>query len=139
MNVIAAIRTFIASCPLLKRGALHIDYLPYKPVHYTIEAMPTSPILKTYVDGSTKRQCNFVFASREFYSEDILQNIKNCNFYEDFSAWLEQQTRMRSLPNLGEKRNVISIQALTTGMVFDTTTKDARYQIQCRLIYFQEE
>lgn len=137
-TIVEMIRDFIAKCPLLKDGELHVDYLPNHPVHYTIEDEPVNPIIKTYIDGSTQRQHDFVFASREAYGGDVWQNLENCGFYEKFSEWLEQQTRNRILPDMGEQKEALSLQALTTGFVFDTTANDARYQIQCRLIYYQE-
>ena len=78
MHIIESIRNFIAKCPLLKDGCLlNVDRLGDTEIEYTVDGEMTSPILKKYVDGSSLRQFNFIFASREKYASDTLQNIAN--------------------------------------------------------------
>ena len=79
--IIEAVRTFIKTCPYLQEfdGAIrvNVDYLSDEPTSYSIEEVPIEPILKRYVDGSTRRQYAFIFTSRESYGADVLQNIAN--------------------------------------------------------------
>lgn len=139
--IIDAIRTFIRTCPHLQEynGAIkvNVDYLEDQATSYSIEESPTDPIMKRYVDGSTRRQYSFVFTSRESYGADVLQNISNTGFYEDFAEWLEQQSLLNNLPVLESRKESIKIEAITTGYAFQTDPDSARYQIQCRLIYNQ--
>lgn len=139
--IIDSIRSFIRTCPHLQEfnGAIkvNVDYLEAIPTSYSIEETPTDPIIKRYVDGSTRRQYGFVFTSCESYGADVLQNISNSGFYEDFATWLEQQSLLNNLPVLEDGKESIKIEAITTGYAFETDIDSARYQIQCRLIYNQ--
>src|SRR5699024_1670470 len=125
-------------CPLLDMYArLNIDYLGVNPTEYTIDSVPTTEIVKEYVDGGAIKQFVFVFGSREYYGPDALQNIENSGFYEQFADWLEEQTREGNLPVLEGNKEPIKIEATTTGYLFDASEENGRYQIQCRLIYYE--
>lgn len=140
--IIDSIRTFIGTCPYLQRinGAIevNVDFLPNDITTYSIEEVPIEPIVKKYIDGSTERQYAFIFASRESYGADVLQNISNSGFYEDFAEWLEQETLKGNLPILDEGKESLKIEATTTGDAFQMDVDKARYQIQCKLVYFQK-
>lgn len=138
--IINSLRNFIRECPYLQEfnGAIrvNVDYLGEESTVYSIEETPCEPIIKKYVDGSSKRQYQFVFTSRENYGADVLQNIDNCGFYEHFSTWLEEQNLIGNLPEL-ENKEALKIEATSTGYAFQTDIDKARYQIQCKLIYMQ--
>lgn len=139
MTIIESIRSYIAQCPLLKSGCLlNVDRLGANEVEYTIDAEMTEPILRKYVDGSSLRQLNFVFASRESYGSDTLQNIANSGFYESFADWIEAQSRSGNLPELDEYRTSQYIEVLSGGYVFDASDSTARYQIQLKFVYYQD-
>lgn len=139
ITIIQSIRDFIKTCPFLnENGLIHVDYLADEPIEYTIDSIPVNPIVKKFLDGSAIMQYAFVFASREVYGENVLQNMYNCGFYEEFARWLNQKTKLKELPALNKNQAAQKIEAVTTPYVFGTTTKEARYQIQCRLQYFQK-
>jgi len=104
---------------------------------YSVEAVPAKEIVRSYVDGSTVRQFLFVVASREFFGDKIRQQLDNLSFYGDFSEWLREQTMAGSLPNLGEGRKVMLMEATTSGYAMAAEASMARYQIQCRMEFFQ--
>ena len=142
MTIVESVKDFILTCPLLadlKR--LNIDFLPEDPDTYSIEGIPAPEITKTYLDGSTERQFVFVFAARMFYSEEVRNNIENSGFYEKFAEWLEEQTEAENFPVLTGKRTASKIEAMSSGYLYDIAgdLTNARYQIQCRLIYDKEK
>lgn len=140
--IINSIRDYIRTCPYLKEFfnavKVNVDYLAEDPTSYSIEETPCEPIVKKYVDGSSVRQYEFVFCSRESYGPDVLQNIDNCGFYEDFANWIEEQNDLGNLPVLDSNKECKSIKCLTTGYAFQTDIDKARYQIQMRMTYFQK-
>lgn len=139
MSIIEALRTWFAGCPLLKDGLLNVEYLGAEGVEYTIDAdQPTEPVLKNYTSGSSLRQFPFVFASREAYGADTLQNIANSGFYEELAAWVERQSNAGNLPELGEYRTPQYIDVLSNGYPFDTGDSTARYQIAMNFVYTQD-
>ncbi|HII4398208.1 TPA: chloramphenicol resistance protein [Clostridium perfringens] len=143
MTIIESIRNFIKKCPYLEEfeGAIRIgvDYLDKETTTYSIEKVPCNPIIKKYVDGSCKKQELFIFTSRESYGPDIINNLNNINFYENFVSWLEEKNRTGDLPILDGKREVEKIEILTPGYAFETDVDKARYQIQLRLIYIERK
>lgn len=139
MTIIESIRDFISGCPLLKNGVLlNVDRLGDTEIEYTIDSDMCEPVLRRYTDGSSLRQFNFIFASREAYGADTLQNIANSGFYEDFADWIETQSNAGNLPILDKYRIPQYIEVLSGGYVFDTDDSTARYQIQLKLAYFQD-
>ncbi len=82
-----------------------------------------------------------MFAARLFYSDEARNNIDNSGFNENFAEWLEEETEKGNLPVLGAGKTAIKIEAMSSGYLFDISgdLSNARYQIQCRLIYDQEK
>ena len=70
--------------------------------------------------------------------EFVRQQLDNLCFFEEFAEWLDKQNRTRSFPDLGDGRNARKLEVTTSGYVFAPDTDTARYQIQCRLSYFQK-
>ena len=116
---------------------LNVDNLGDEAYQYCIEVVPCQPIITKYADGSSKNRYLFIFASREVYSEDEVNNMKNLEFYEKLEDWIEKQNRNDNLPSLPEGCIPQSVEVLSSGYVMDNDTKTARYQIQCRLKYIK--
>lgn len=137
-SIIDALEKYFIGCELLKDGALRVDYLGEKPVEYTIEVLPCDPVVKRYLGGSTVRQYLFSFGSREFYSQERLQNIQNSAFYELLADWVETRSMSGILPELPDGMEAQQLEVVSSGYLFDGSMTNARYQIQLRLLYFKE-
>lgn len=137
-SIIDALEKYFIGCELLKDGALRVDYLGEKPVEYTIEVLPCDPVVKRYLGGSTVRQYLFSFGSREFYSQERLQNIQNSAFYERLADWVETKSMSGVLPELPDGMEAQQLEVVSSGYLFDGSMTNARYQIQLRLLYFKE-
>jgi hypothetical protein len=137
-SIIDALEKYFIGCELLKDGALRVDYLGEKPVEYTIEVLPCDPVVKRYLGGSTVRQYLFAFGSREFYSQERLQNIQNSAFYERLADWVETKSMSGVLPELPDEMEAQQLEVVSSGYLFDGSMTNARYQIQLRLLYFKE-
>lgn len=137
-SIIDALEKYFIGCELLKDGALRVDYLGEKPVEYTIEVLPCDPVVKRYLGGSTVRQYLFAFGSREFYSQERLQNIQNSAFYERLADWVETRNMSGILPELPDGMEAQQLEVVSSGYLFDGSMTNARYQIQLRLLYFKE-
>ena len=136
--MIDEIKSFIETCPLLSGDSINVNYLGNERKTYSIETSPTSPIVKEYADGGKLCQQLFVFASRELYSASTEKNTEVTRFYEDFSAWIQEQNKQRNLPKLSSSCVAQSIEVLTEQYLDDVGNTDARYQIQCRLVYYKD-
>lgn len=140
MTIIQAVREYMLTCPFLSefsRG-INVDFLEESIDSYTIEETPHEPIIKRYIDGSSVRQYEFLFASRESYGPEVFQNLENSGFYEAFADWIEAQDRNGILPNLPDGLEARKIECTTNGYAFQTDNEKARYQIQMRVLYFRQ-
>lgn len=143
MSVIECIRKFIREeCPLLKEfgelfSTVGMDKLGEDTGSYTVEIIPSEPIVKRYTGGDTIRRVSFYFASRESYED--LKNIDTSEFYEKFSDWMERCTRSGKLPVLEDGKDAKCIKATTQGYLMDVTETKAQYQIQCEFQYYQSK
>ena len=141
MKIIESVKNFILTCPCLDElAAVNVDFLPESASTYSIEEVPVNSVLQTYLDGTQERQFVFVFASRFYYSDETRNNIENSGFYEDFSDWLDEQTKVGNFPIMRDGLTPSKIEAMSSGYLFDVSgdLSNARYQIQCRLIYDKE-
>ncbi len=133
-SIIKAIREYIEKCPYLHDGKIGVDYLENE-IAYSIEPSPISPKDREYIDGSGINQFAFIFASRESYGQETIQNILNTEFFENFSNWIEENNFMGDLPEID---GIESIECLSTGYAFQTGIDTARYQIQLRITYYKD-
>lgn len=137
--MIDSIRQYIGRCPIFKDNTINVNYLGNKAkVSYSVEAVPSNPVVKKYTDGAKLCQVLFVVASRELYTESPKDNTAVMKFYDDFAKWVDTQDKMRSFPTLPNDCSPQGIEVLTGPYLFDVGNNDARYQIQCRLTYYKE-
>jgi len=130
---IKALREYFMNCPCLdKDGRIGVDYLGSDSVDYSIEQTPVKPLVTKYIDGSKLKQLAFVFASRQAWGADVINNLLNCKFYNDFESWIENNNENGVLPDI---EGIESIECLTTGYAYQVSEMNARYQIQMRILY----
>ena len=137
-SIIQGVMDYFIKCPFLKDGVFRVDALGPDPIEYTIETGIFDPVIERYVDGSSDRQYQFQFGSREFYGMDRIQNIENSTFYEQFADWVEQNNFNGNLPEMPDGMEAEALEVLSPGYIFDGAMKNARYQISLRLLYFKE-
>lgn len=141
MSVIEAVRGFIQdNCPFLEDfnalfPIINLDKLEENAPAYSIESVPSDPIVKRYMNGDSIRKLTFYLCSRNLY--DVQKNVDTSEFYEKFSEWLEECNEEKNLPNLDNGKMAIKFIANTDGYVNDTAGTYAQYQIQCELRYFK--
>lgn len=137
-TIIASLRNFFLTCPLMGSNRINVDFLPDQGMEYSIDTTPATEIVKRYVNGDTERQYLFVVRSVNDYGADVLQNIANSGFFENLSKWLEEQTEAGTLPSLPAGQTAKSIAAQSTGYLQGSAPGVGKYQIQCRLLYLQK-
>lgn len=139
MTIIEGVRAWLKTYEGLADGRLSVDFLPEDAKSYSVDSVPTTEIVKLYLDGSSVRQFLFCISSREFFSDNIAQNVDNLAFYEGLAAWLERKNRLRQFPSIGDDRTVRSVEISSTAYPFIVDAHGtARYQLQLRLTYYQK-
>lgn len=137
-SMIQGIVDYVTACPLLAKGYIRVDSLGARPIEYGIATLPCDPVIKRYTDGSSMRQYLFAVTSREYYSVDMIQNIRNSEFYEELADWFEDQNKTGNFPVLGPGKTVQKMELVTSGYLFSTDRKTARYQLEIRCKYYKE-
>lgn len=131
--MIDKIRTYFFELGIIDENSnINVDFLSNKPIEYVIEPIPIEPVIRQYADGSSLRQFVFQFGSREYFGADVIQNMKNTEFYEDFSALIEDNNKKGVLPNID---GIQSIECLNNGTINEDNTDNAKYVIQMRITY----
>ena len=137
-SIIEGLSAYFLKCPLLKDGVFRVDALGSEPVEYALESAITSPVMQTYIDGSSIRQYQFNFNSREAYSMDRVLAIQNESFYENLCNWVEVQSVSGNLPEMPEGCEAQALAVLAPGYMLDATMENAFYQVQLQLKYYKE-
>lgn len=141
MTIIDSVKAFILKCPYLEDlEHINIDYLKSEDGAYSIEEEPTDTIIQEYVDGSSDRQFVFVLATTMLWNDEVVNNISNCGFFENFQNWLEDCSVNEDFPEMPQGLEPYKIEAMSSGYLFGVNENQqlARYQIQCRLLYSKE-
>ena len=140
MKIIESIRNYISDlkCMSTFENAINANYLGGEADNFSIEEVPCKPVLKKYVDGSSMRQFQFAFCSREPYGAEIIQNIDNSSFYEDFTNEIEDKNNQGILPVSSDGIESISIEVTSNAYVVATKEDTAMYQINLNFKYFKK-
>ena len=137
MNIIESIREYIRDLDCMATFEINVNYLDGENDSFSIEEVPCNPIIKKYLDGSTLRQYQFVFCGREPYGAEILQNIENSTFYEDFANEIEEKNNNDVLPTL-EGMEATSLEITSNAYTVSVTEDTAMYQINLNLKYYKK-
>ena len=133
--MIDKLRTYFFELGIIDENSnINVDFLSNEPIEYVIEPIPVEPIIKPYKDGGSLRQFVFQFGSREYFGADVVQNMANTEFYEDFSALIEDNNRKGVLPKIN---GIQSIECLNNGTINEDNTDKAKYVIQMRITYYK--
>lgn len=115
----------------------NMNYLAEKVNSISIEAVPCNPVARKYVDGGELRQYEFVFAFRDEYDEDKEKNIDTAEFFEELSELMEEKSDAGELPEL-DKYEAREMKCVSHGYAISNTQRTARYQMQCRFLYYKK-
>ena len=134
--MIDKLRTYFFELGIIDENSnINVDFLSNEPIQYVIEPIPVEPIIKQYKDGGSLRQFVFQFGSREYFGADVVQNMANTEFYEEFSALIEDNNRKGVLPEID---GIQSIECLSNGTINEDNTNNAKYVIQMRITYYRD-
>lgn len=136
MALIESVRNYIAECPLLVDNNINIDYLGALTGSISVEEVPTQAVVETMINGDLVCQFDFIIASRFLFSEEVDMAIANSQFWDDLEEWIREQNNAGNLPIL-DKGVATDLQVVTSGYLFGISSgmRDARYQIQLKMIY----
>lgn len=139
MTIIESLINYFMSCPDVAEltSIIKVDFLQDKGKSFSIEPIPTNPIVSNYVGGGGERRYAFSLAVKFNYSDEARMNIENSGFFEKLEKWLDTQNRNGNLPTLGDGKYADSIEVTSNGYLFGITQdmRYGRYELQCQLLY----
>lgn len=133
-SIISAIREYFEKQNILKDKKINIDFIKNNTNEYIIEPVPIEPIYKPYVDGRAIRQYVFQFSSLNYLTSEVINNLLNSEFYENFSKIIEENNKKGILPKI---EGIQSIECLNIGTIENEEQNKAKYSIQMRILYYR--
>ena len=129
---------FFKDCPILNEdGTFSVDTIPDQALSYAFSYVPSTRVIKKYLDRSTVRQFNFTLSSNEIFDQETAVNLQNSAFYDGLSDWVEEQEKAKNLPILPEGMTAQHLYVTLPGHLESTNGKTARYSIQMQLVYYR--
>lgn len=99
---------------------------------YSLDKIPTSSTVTKFITGVEIHRDVYSFRSRKAYSEDVINNLSNIGFFEEFEEIVRINNRNGVLPKI---ENVESIECLNCATLLDADTKSAIFDIQIQINY----
>lgn len=136
-SIIAAMRDYIASCPLMAEfdsRHRHIDWTKADDDNYGIYP-DSDDVVSSYVDGTEVRKYVCSVVIRKFACQDM-DRLSNSEFMERLQDWFEERTEEDNLPELPCRREAQEITAANAMLTeLDKQCKYGTYTMQIILTY----
>ena len=98
--MINAIRNYLLTYDYFEKNDsfINVNFLDVDIGSFSLVPVPTQPLIKKYIDGSSIKQFEFALTSKNTFSEDYAKNIENCGFYLDFENWIDKNNDLGIYP-----------------------------------------
>lgn len=115
-----------------KKYQINANMLSNEPNNYSLDKIPTSSTVEKWIMGIEKHRDVFSFRSRFEYSQEVLVNLTNIGFFEDFEYIISSNNKKGILPEID---GIESIRCLNCGTLNNTTSNTAEFNIQLEIRY----
>ncbi len=120
-----------------KYKKINADFLGIEVNNYSLDKIPTASEVETWLTGTKICKDVYSFRSRNAYSSNRLNNLKNIGFFEEFQKVINSNNDNGILPKID---NIESIECLNQGTFnyADKSMKTAVFDIQLQIIYRED-
>ena len=120
-----------------KYKKINADFLGIEVNNYSLDKIPTASTIETWLTGTKLCRDVYSFRSRNAYSSDRLNNLKNIGFFEEFQSIINSNNDEGILPEI---ENIESIECLNQGTFnsADASGKTAVFDIQLQIVYRED-
>ncbi len=137
MSLISAVQTYLKNYTDLTGKPVWVNYLGESAPEFSVVPLPGAGIVAHYISGATRRVYPFALQSKQTTHAEA-ERLDNSEFFEEFAAWLEQQTEAGIFPTLSAGQAATAIEVTGGGVMYEQgQSGTAFYQIECRLVYEQ--
>ena len=102
--------------------------------NYSLDKIPTNTRVEKWVIGIEKRRDVYSFRSRMAYSQDVINNLKNIGFFEDFEEIIDYNNKNKILPEID---GIEKIECLNCGTMNYADTNTAEFDIQIQVTFIK--
>ena len=120
-----------------KYKKVNADFLRLEVNNYSLDKMPTASVVEKWITGLEIHRDVYSFRSRNSYSSDRLNNLKNIGFFEEFESIIRTNNDNGILPDI---KGIEKIECLNCGTFNreDESGKSAIFDIQLQITYKEE-
>ena len=118
-----------------KKYQINANMLSNEPNNYSLDKIPTSSTVETWITGTKICRDVYSFRSRVGYSQDTIENLINVGFFEIFEKLISSNNEKGILPNI---EGIQSIQCLNCGSMNNANTNTAEFDIQIQITYKED-
>lgn len=114
---------------------INANMLSDKINNYSLDKIPTSSTIETWITGDKICRDIYSFRSRVGYSQDTLNNLTNVGFFEIFEDIINSNNKKGILPDI---KGIQSIECLNCGSMNSANTNTAEFDIQLQITYKED-
>ena len=120
-----------------KYKKVNADFLGLEVNNYSLDKIPTASVIEKWITGLEIHRDVYSFRSRNSYSSDRLNNLKNIGFFEEFESIIRTNNDNGILPDI---KGIEKIECLNCGTFNreDESGKSAIFDIQLQITYKEE-
>lgn len=111
---------------------INVNFLSDDIDNYSIDKIPEQSIVERWIMGIELHRDVYSFRSRMNYSADVMSNVENIGFYEEFEDIISRKNKLKELPNIDGIEN---ISCLNCGSMVNANTNTAEFDIQIQIEY----
>lgn len=115
-----------------KEYQINADMLSNDIDNYSLDKIPVNSTVEKWIIGPAIHRDVFSFRSRVAYSQDVLNNLKNIGFFEEFEKIIKENNDKKILPNI---EGIEAIECLNCGTMNNADTNTAEFDIQLQITY----
>jgi hypothetical protein len=112
--------------------SINANMLPADHNNYSLDKIPVDKSVEMWITGDEIHRDVYSFRSRNNYSQDTLNNLKNIGFFEVFEKKISSNNKQGILPDID---GIQEIKCLNCGSMNNASTNTAEFDIQIEIDY----
>ena len=104
--------------------------------NYSLNKIPTVSTVERWITGLEIHKDVYSFRSRKGYSQDVMNNLANIGFFEQFERIIKLNNDNGVLPDIN---GIQSIECLNCGTLLNVDGTEATFDIQVQITYRETE
>ena len=114
---------------------INVDFLGIEINNYSLDKIPTASTIENWITGQKICREVYSFRSRNTYSSDKIDNLKNIGFFEQFESIIKTNNDEGILPDI---KGIQSIECLNCGSINTANTNTCEMDIQIQVTYKED-